>query len=227
MLCASPSCVLPSPRPAVCCPRLTQPVLPHNCTTVRLASRRRRWVVALACLASAHAFACTTGRLSIIGRQTSRGTVRLLAKGFGKPQPQKSAPKPRKPSEGQQRRDKAAADFDALKATGAPEYMISVRTVGADGPSDWMPVGGLAVPRSNSVDTAVSMAIFQNEDELLKGAFRAFPRLKTSTDKFEYGFRLRAFPDDEIKIASQDKTKESTNPLMQWFNQLDSPLNKG
>ena len=45
-----------------------------------------------------------------------------------------------------------------------------------------MPVGGLAVPRSNSVDTAVSMAIFNNEDELLKGAFRAFPKLKTSKD---------------------------------------------
>ena len=49
-----------------------------------------------------------------------------------------------------------------------------------------MPVGGLAVPRSNSVDTAVSMAIFNNEDELLKGAFRAFPKLKTSKDKMRF-----------------------------------------
>ena len=66
-----------------------------------------------------------------------------------------------------------------------------------------MPVGGLAVPRSNSVDTAVSMAIFNNEDELLKGAFRAFPKLKTSKDKFEYGYRLREFPEDEVRAIAQ------------------------
>ena len=65
-----------------------------------------------------------------------------------------------------------------------------------------MPVGGLAVPRSNSVDTAVSMAIFNNEDELLKGAFRAFPKLKTSKDKFEYGYRLREFPEDEVRTIA-------------------------
>ena len=65
-----------------------------------------------------------------------------------------------------------------------------------------MPVGGLAVPRSNSVDTAVSMAIFNNEDELLKGAFRAFPKLKTSKDKFEYGYRLREFPEDEVRAIA-------------------------
>ena len=81
---------------------------------------------------------------------------------------------------------------------------MSVRTVSADGSeaSEWMPVGGLAVPRSNSVDTAVSMAIFNNEDELLKGAFRAFPKLKTSKDKFEYGYRLREFPEDEVRTIA-------------------------
>ena len=81
---------------------------------------------------------------------------------------------------------------------------MSIRTVSADGSeaSEWMPVGGLAVPRSNSVDTAVSMAIFNNEDELLKGAFRAFPKLKTSKDKFEYGYRLREFPEDEVRTTA-------------------------
>ena len=81
---------------------------------------------------------------------------------------------------------------------------MSIRTVSADGSetSEWMPVGGLAVPRSNSVDTAVSMAIFNNEDELLKGAFRAFPKLKTSKDKFEYGYRLREFPEDEVRAIA-------------------------
>ena len=153
----------------------------------------------------------------------------MMAKGFGKPGTKNMAPPPapkKPPSEGSKRRNKAAADFDALKSSGAPEYEISVRTVGAGGPSEWYRVGGLAVPRSNSVDTAVSMAIFQNEDELLKGAFKLYPKLKSSTEKFEYGFRPREFPDDPVKVATQDAAKESTNPIMQWFNQLDSPLNK-
>ena len=86
---------------------------------------------------------------------------------------------------------------------------MSIRTVSADGSeaSEWMPVGGLAVPRSNSVDTAVSMAIFNNEDELLKGAFRAFPKLKTSKDKFEYGYRLRDFPEDEVRVRARARTR--------------------
>ena len=55
--------------------------------------------------------------------------------------------------------------------------------------SDWNPVGGIAVPRSSSEDVALSMAIFQNEDDLLKGAFRSYPFLKKSEEKFEYGYR--------------------------------------
>ena len=76
----------------------------------------------------------------------------MMAKGFGK-EPEKVAPKPA--SEGKKKRDAASAKLDKLKATGNPEYMVSIRTVGGE-TSEWMPVGGLAVPRSNSVDTAVS-----------------------------------------------------------------------
>ena len=93
-----------------------------------------------------------------------------------------------------------------------------------------MPVGGLAVPRSNSVDVAVSMAIFNNEDQLLKAAFRSYPKLKNSSEKFEYGWRLKEFQEDPITIADPElveKAKnEASNPFMQWFNMLDSPLNK-
>jgi hypothetical protein len=129
----------------------------------------------------------------------------MMAKGFGK-EPEK--PKAKPPSEGKKKRDAAAAKLDKLKATGNPEYMVSIRTVGSE-TSEWMPVGGLAVPRSNSVDTAVSMAIFNNEDELLKGAFRAFPKLKSSTDKFEYGYRLREFPDDEVRTIAHLAARSS------------------
>lgn len=145
-------------------------------------------------------------------------------KGFGAKPP---APPPRPPSAPQQRRSKAAEDFDKLTATGAPEYEVAVRTVTADGTcSAWMTVGGIAVPRSSSEDMAVSLAIFNNEDDLLKGAFRNYPKLKVSTEKFEYGYKLKEFPEDEFKIATKEKTEQPSNPFAQWFNQLDSPLNK-
>ena len=52
------------------------------------------------------------------------------------------------------------------------------------------------------------------------------PLRRASTDKFEYGYRLKEFPDDPVKIASEEKTKQPTNPIMQWFNTLDNPLNR-
>ncbi|KAL1519044.1 hypothetical protein AB1Y20_003312 [Prymnesium parvum] len=152
--------------------------------------------------------------------------LRMMAgKGFGKPTtPPKPAPK--KKSQGAARRDAAGDAFDQLKASGAPEYMVCIRTVDAAGKaSQWMPVGGIAVPRSSSEDMALSMAIFNNEDDLLKGAFRAYPNLKSSKDKFEYGYRLKEFPDDPIRLAKKESTEQPTNPILQWFNTLDSPLN--
>ena len=157
----------------------------------------------------------------------------MMAKGFG---PQKEAPKkkekvakaPGPKSAGAEKRDQAASDFEALKASGSPEYMVLVRECpeGAE-PSKWYPVGSMAVPRSSSIDVTMSMAIFNNEDDLLKGAFRAFPFLKNSQNKFEYGYRLKEFPDDEVKIANKDATEPSDNPIMNWFNALDNPLNDG
>lgn len=183
--------------------------------------------------------------LSVVGfvpplaplQQRPHTYVAMMAKGFGKnttpppPPPKKTAkrmaPRGPAPAELSEQAKKAGADFDALKSTGAPEYTVAVRTINAAGDkSEWYLVGGIAVPRSSSEDAAVSMAIFQNEDELLKGAYKFYPKLKTSTDKFEYGYKLRDFPNDPWSTASVDATKQSTNPLMQWFNQLDSPLNK-
>ena len=100
----------------------------------------------------------------------------MAAKGFGKAAP---PPPPKPKTAGAAKRDAAGKAFDDLKATGAPEYMVFIRTVDAAGTaSDWNPVGGIAVPRSNSVDMAVSMAIYNNEEELLKGAKRSYPKLK-------------------------------------------------
>ena len=49
-----------------------------------------------------------------------------------------------------------------LQLSLGPHVQVSIRTVG-EKTSDWMPVGGIAVPRSGSEDAAVSMAIFNNE----------------------------------------------------------------
>merc|ERR1719478_919216 len=128
-----------------------------------------------------------------------------MAKGFGapKPAPKKAAPKPK--SAGAVARDKAASDLEKLKQSGSPEYMVLIRECPeGQEPSKWYPVGGLAVPRSSSIDVALSLAIFNNEDDLLKGAFRSYPFLKKSEQKFEYGFRLKEFEDDPITVADPE-----------------------
>lgn len=126
-------------------------------------------------LSSALRCGSVLGRVSAAQHTARIPAVVSMAKGFGPPPP---PPVKKAPSAAKAKRDTAATAFDELKSSGAPEYMISVRTVGAAGPSDWMPVGGIAVPRSNSVDMAVSMAIYNNEEELLKGAKRSYPKLK-------------------------------------------------
>jgi len=177
---------------------------------------------------SAHAFVAGLSLHALRAPSRPAFSTSMMAKGFGasKPEPKKKA-SPVK-SAGAVKRDKAADDFEKLKESGSPEYMVCIREVPETGePSKWYPVGGLAVPRSSSLDTALSIAIFNNEDDLLKGAFRAFPFLKNSKEKFEYGYRLKEFPDDPVKVASKEATEVSDNPIMNWFNSLDNPLNDG
>lgn len=158
----------------------------------------------------------------------SVASARMMAKGFGPPKPAPKAKKVVKKSAGAVQRDKAAQDFDSLKAGGSPEYMVLIREAPEGGePGKWYPVGGIAVPRSSSEDVALSLAIFNNEDDLLKGAFRSFPFLKKSTTKFEYGYRLKEFEDDPVKLANPDAQEQADNPIAQWFNTLDNPLNDG
>ena len=42
-----------------------------------------------------------------------------------------------------------------------------------------------------------------------------------------YGFRLKEFPDDPVKLVNKDAKEQSDNPIMNWFNALDNPLNDG
>ena len=155
-------------------------------------------VCACAMLLSA-AFVPTPSRLgssSLPSSSASSIGVAMQAKGFGKPtaKEEKEKAKAEKPKSAvAAKRDKAAETFEKLKAGGAPEYMVLIRTVDSTSqPSKWYPVGGIAVPRSSSEDQALSLAIFNNEDELLKGAFRSYPFLRNTNDKFEYGYRCAA-----------------------------------
>lgn len=181
------------------------------------------------CAASALAFSPGSPVLHATAAHRPAVGVSLMAKGFGKQAPppkKKVAPKTK--SAGAVKRDAAASAMDDMKSQGLPEYMVLVREVpeGAS-PSEWYPVGGICVPRSSSESVALSMAIFNNEEDLLKGAYRRYPKLKTSTNKLEYGYRLAEFADDEIKLANKEATEQSDNPLLNWFNALDTPLNDG
>ena len=44
---------------------------------------------------------------------------------------------------------------------------------------------------------------------------------------FADGYRLKEFPDDPVKIADPKASEPSSNPLVNWFNSLDSGLNDG
>ena len=114
---------------------------------------------------------------------SSNNAVVMMAKGFGKVEPKKEKKeKPKAKSVASVQRDQAAADLEKLKATGAPEYMVCVREAPEGGEkSKWYPVGGIAVPRSSSLDTALSLAIYQNEEDLLKGAVSSRPAPRSHT----------------------------------------------
>jgi hypothetical protein len=112
--------------------------------------------------------------------------------GFGKlPSPDKKSP-----SEGAKKRSVAAKEYDQMKASGMPEYEISIRVVGK---KQWLPVGAIAVKRS----TQIHQAIYANESALLEGAFHRMPVLKKNRAnlEFEYGYRLKEFKDEPIELA--------------------------
>ena len=104
---------------------------------------------------------------------------------------------------------------------GVPEYNIFLRP--ANGTEvEWVPVGSMTIPR----DTAVSKAVFEVEDELLKGTFKLYPKLKAFYDVrkekygvFEYGYCLKAFPDEPIRIIQREAgSGEGKNFFTNWYS---------
>ena len=39
--------------------------------------------------------------------------------------------------------------------------------------------------------------------------------------------RIKEFEDDPIKLATKENVEKANNPIQQWFNALDNPLNDG
>ncbi|HBB36275.1 MAG TPA: hypothetical protein DDZ80_07895 [Cyanobacteria bacterium UBA8803] len=113
--------------------------------------------------------------------------------GFGKVQPQKQTVKQNKA-----KRNAAARKYDEMKKSGLPEFNIYVRVKGQN---TWLPAGSMTVNRSS----AINQALFQQEEELLKGVFRLFPKLRQNQSQLEYGYRLKEFKDEPIVVATRPK----------------------
>ncbi|MEM8505919.1 MAG: HHL1-like protein [Cyanobacteria bacterium P01_D01_bin.1] len=124
--------------------------------------------------------------------------------GFGKKTPKK--PK----SERTKKREKASKQYDKMKTDGLPEYEVYVRGAGS---KQWYPIGAIAVRRSSQI----SRAIYHSEQDLLQGAFRAFPVLKKSRDNLEYGYRLKGQTEDDIELAVKQRDR-SERGLMGLVN---------
>lgn len=137
-----------------------------------------------------------------------------VSKGFGK-KPEKVA-KPK--TAGAIERETAAQKYNDLAASGIPEYNIFVRVKGK-GDSDWVPAGTMAVPRAEKIQNAV----FEQQQALLKGVFRIFKKLESEKDNLEYGYNLKIYPDEPVKIL--EPVKRSEDAVKNWFESLLSPIN--
>jgi Family of unknown function (DUF6523) len=109
--------------------------------------------------------------------------------GFGKEFPEEEKAKINKG-----KRKEANEKYEEMKKSGMPVFNIFVRI---KDDSRWLPAGSLAVERSSQIDGA----IFQQEEELKKGALRLYPKLSIYRDQLEYGHQMREFSDEEIKLA--------------------------
>ena len=92
-----------------------------------------------------------------------------VSKGFGAPKKNKEAK--------EEVKDAGTMTYEAQQKRGVPEYNIFLRP--SNGTEvEWVPVGSMTIPR----DTKISKAVFEVEDELLKGTFKLYPKLKAFYD---------------------------------------------
>lgn len=115
-------------------------------------------------------------------------------RGFGAPKAQPTS------SKRSVERVAASEQYDQMKTDGVPEFEVYLRIKDQ---KNWFPVGAIAVKRTN----LIHHAIFDNETQLLQGAFRMFPILRKNQDNLEYGYRLKEFKDEPIQLAEKPAPK--------------------
>jgi hypothetical protein len=197
----------------------------------------------IACICLAHAVdAFNTGFMTtpINLRSSSIAvTLRMSSKsGFGKSQPE------RKVSKLAEDRAAAATRYENIKSSGSPEFSVFFRVKGATDDEGmlkggWYPVGSITCPSSQ----LVSKAIFNTEDALLQGAYRVHAKqirsqMKTRDGKtlgkwqdmkecdLEYGFQLKEFADEDIKVAERPKEKsELEKTFGNFFQKVQDAVN--
>lgn len=145
-------------------------------------------------------------------------------KGFGTPKP-----KTNDNSDEIVEKDAGTMTYEAQQKRGVPEYNIFMRTTGG-GDEEWIPVGSMTIPR----DTPVARAVFEVEKELLEGTFKLYPKMKAFYDvrsdedketTFEYGFCLKAFPDEVIEIINrEDAQPKQGNFFQNWLGSITNPM---
>ena len=141
-------------------------------------------------------------------------------------------------------RKDAAARYDALKESGAPEFNVYVRLKGGEDRDQeegviaggWYPVGSMSCPSSQ----VINKAIFDSADAILQGAFRANQKVIsrsviTSEGKkvgkwqdlknceIEYGYLMKDFADEEIKVASPPNA--ATEMMGGFFSKISNAVN--
>ncbi|CEM11905.1 unnamed protein product [Vitrella brassicaformis CCMP3155] len=160
-------------------------------------------------------------RLAADGRRLGVLDAAKDFKGFGD-KPPKPVKKGKKDNDLDPEAQKYAKAYDELAAKGIPEYAVWARPKGLPDEA-WVPVGSMAVPRKMKIDDV----IYKEEEQMKKGLFKLYPKLKESPEggeaEFEYGYNLRAYPDEPVKVAKKPQGGEK-NEFVQWFESLMNPL---
>jgi hypothetical protein len=137
--------------------------------------------------------------------------------GFGKVTP----PKP-KAEKNRAKRAVANQKYEEMKSSGLPEFNVYVRIKGKP---NWIPAGSMTVDRSDKI----ALAIYQQEEELVKGVLRLSPKMRQYQGQLEYGYRLKQFNDEAIAVAvpPQPTLGDAMQAkFKQWQGQITKLLNR-
>jgi len=124
-------------------------------------------------------------------------------------------------------KDAGTKTYESQSKRGVPEYNVWLRPLNGT-EEEWVPVGSMTIPRN----VPVANAVFEVEEELLKGTFKLYPKLKAfvsvrgDSKIFQYGYTLKAFPDEPIKpLERPDPNKDKGgNFFSNWLSTITNPI---